>query len=460
MSGAVVFRELTDDPADLVLLRAFHESVYVAEFPDPDERESLANMADYLRRKASGWYGANSYHIVLGLADDEIVAASISDYLATPNTGIIEFIVVVPAMRAAGLGRRLLTHTEDLLDQDARRAHGRQLDAVLAEMNDPLATSAQTDNVDPVTRALVWHRWGYRGVDFPYVQPPLTADQQAVTNLILICRPCRTDWADALPAPIVTSTVREYLRWAMRIDEPDHSAEFTRMADALARAEHVALLPLDRYTGHDQSFDVRPVSDDTEFGRAMALYRHTFADGPATVPESTFRTARTEPGYHLWTIRRTSADPTPEGLVSFFALPEAGFIGYVALTGSLHRAGLLRPLMARVDTQLLAERRSVRGCYAEVSSEVDITPHLRIGGRELAIDYRQPDPDLPLRLVFRPAGRCYGSPLLTVRELLTDIEHILITVYAIARPREHATYRRIADALPDPDANVPLLGRR
>jgi GNAT superfamily N-acetyltransferase len=451
----VVFHELTDAPADLVILRAFHESLYVAEFPDPDERESLVTMADYLQRKTTGWYGPNSYHIVLGLAGGEIVAASVSDYLATPNTGVIEFIVVAPAMRVAGLGRTLLAHTENLLDEDARRAHGRPLDAVVAEMNDPLATSAQDDNLDPVARALIWHRWGYRGLDFPYVQPPLTSDQQAVTNLILICRPCRGDWSDAVPALLVSSIVHEYLRWAMRIDDPGDSAEFGRMAASLATVDQVALLPLDRYVGRDGSFDVRPVADDAEFARAMALYRRTFADGPATVPESAFDTARTEPGYHLWTIRRAPADPEPEGLVSFFALPEAGFVGYVALTGSLHRAGLLRSLVAHVETQLLAERPLVRGWYSEVSSDVDITPYLRIGARELAIDYRQPDPDLPLRLVFRPAGRCYASPRLTVGELLTDVEHILVAVYGIARPREHDTYRRIARALPDPQAQVP-----
>jgi GNAT superfamily N-acetyltransferase len=456
VTAVLTFRELGADPSDLAILRTFYDTLYVAEFPDPDERETLANMADYLRRKDEGWYGRNSYHIVLGLAGGEIVAASVSDYLAEPNTGVVEFIVVAPAGRGSGVGGRLLAHTEALFDQDAWRAHGRPADAVLAEMNDPFATSALSDNLDPVARTLIWHRWGFGGLDFPYVQPALSTDQEPVRNLILICKPCRGDWSSAVPAPVVASTVHEYLRWAMRINEPAESAEFRRMAEVLGSADTVGLMPLDRYVGRGEEVDVRSALDEPEFDKAMALYRATFPPGPATVPESAFRDARGEPGYHLWTVRAAQDDAEPAGLASFFTLPAAGFVGYVALTDSLHGAGLLRGLVARIETQLLAERAEVRGWYAEVAQDVDITPYLRIGAHELAVDYRQPAPDLPLRLVFRAPGRSYAPPRLAARDLLTDIEGILSTVYRIAEPRAHATYRRVAAGLPDPDDDVPL----
>ncbi len=459
MTAVLTFRELTADASDLAILRTFYDTLYVAEFPDPDERETLANMADYLRRKDEGWYGRNSYHIVLGFSGGEIVAASVSDYLAEPNTGVVEFIVVAPAGRGSGVGGRLLAHTEALFDQDAWRAHGRPVDAVLAEMNDPFATSALTDNLDPVARALIWHRWGFGGLDFPYVQPALSADQEPVTNLILICKPCRPDWASTVPAGAVVASVHEYLRWAMRIDEPGEAPEFRRMADVLGGTDRVGLLALDRYVGRDDAVDVRSALVEPEFGRAMALYRTTFPTGPATVSESAFRAARRAPGYHLWTVRRKGGDPEPEGLASFFALPAAGFVGYVALTGGLHGTGLLRGLVARIETQLLAERAEVRGWYAEVAADGDITPYRRIGCRELAVDYHQPEPDLPLRLVFRAPGRCYAPPRLAARDLLTDVEAILSTVYGIAEPCAHSAYRRVAAALPDPDGDVPLRVR-
>lgn len=451
------FRELTDDPADLAALRAFYDTLYVAEFPDPDERESLANMAGYLRRKRQGWYGRNNYHIVLGEADGAVVAASISDYLAEPNTGVIEFLLIAPAGRGAGTGRKLLAHTEALLDADARRAHDRPLDAVLAEMNDPLVSSAVTDNLDPVTRALIWHRWGYRGLDFPYVQPALSADQDPVTNLILIGKPLRPDWSAAIPAPVVASSVHEYLRWAMRIDDPGASAEFRAMAATLARTDRVRGLPLDRYVGRDGAFEIRPATDDAEFDAAMTVYRKAFAPGPATVPESAFRRARSDPDHRLWTVRRTPADPVPAGLASFFVLPAAGFAGYLALTGPLRHTGLFRPLIARMETALLAERTGIRGWYAELAPGTDIAPYLAIGCRELDVDYHQPAPDVPMRLIFKAPGRSYAPPVLTTADHLTDIEHILAMVYGIAEPREHPTRRRLAAGLPPaPTAAVPL----
>ncbi|WP_216893470.1 hypothetical protein [Nocardia alni] len=451
-----LFRELTDTTQDLAALRAFYDTLYVAEFPDPDERESLANMADYLHRKARGWYGRNNYHIVLGLSGDTAVAASVSDYLAAPNTGVIEFLLVAPAGRGGGTGRRLLAHTEALLDQDARRAGGRPLDAILAEMNDPLATSALSDNLDPVTRALIWHRWGYRGLDFPYVQPALSPDQGAVTNLILICKPLREDWFEAVPAAVVVLGVQEYLRWAMRIEEPRDCAEFRDMAAALAAADLVTAMPLDRYVGRDTALDIRTAAGDAEFDAAMALYRKTFRPGPYTAPESAFRRARPDPDYHLWTLRGTSTDPAPEGLASFFALPAAGFVGYLALTGPLHRAGLLRRLIARIETQLLADRLAVRGWYAEVADDIDLAPYRHIGCHLLAVDYHQPDPDAPVRLIFKPPGRGYGPPTLAPTDLLADIDDILTTVYGIPDPRHHPTHQRLAASLPPGATDVPL----
>lgn len=245
----VDFKELAYEPTDLAALRAFYAALYVASFPDADERESLDNMGDYLRRKASGWYGSNNYHIVLGLSDGAVVAASICDYLAEPNVGVIEFLLVSPAARGGGMGRRLLDHTEALLDQDARRGRGRPLDCVLAEMNDPLAESASADNFDPVARALIWHGWGFRRLAFPYVQPALSVRQSAVTNLLLICRPLREGWSAGVPSQVVVGAVHEYMRWAMRIELPDHNVEFREMVQVLTQTDSIDLQSLDGYAG-------------------------------------------------------------------------------------------------------------------------------------------------------------------------------------------------------------------
>ncbi|HYS41205.1 MAG TPA: hypothetical protein VEO01_36790, partial [Pseudonocardiaceae bacterium] len=77
----ITFHDLTDSTDDIATLTRFYETLYVGEFPDPDERESLANMIDYLGRRARGWYGRNNYHVLLATgADGRPVGASIVDY--------------------------------------------------------------------------------------------------------------------------------------------------------------------------------------------------------------------------------------------------------------------------------------------------------------------------------------------------------------------------------------------
>jgi ribosomal protein S18 acetylase RimI-like enzyme len=448
----ITFRELGDDPDDLAVLAEFHRTLYVSLFPDPDERESLENMAGYLRLKEKGWYGPNSYHIVLAFDGALLAGAVIADYLAGPAAGVIEYLLVSPGARGRGVGRALLDHLEAVLTADAA-AGGLELAGVVAEMNDPRAVSALADNLDPVARALIWHRYGYAGLDFPYRQPALSPGQAPVTGLILICKPLSASWRDRVPASAVTLVVREYLRWAMRIDCPEDSADYRRMAAHLSARDDIARLPLDRYTGHEvaRPFDVHAITgpDDRDFAPTLDVYRIAFPPGPTAVGEDEFRHALAEPGYHLWALRAEPSDPEPSGMASFHTLTAAGMLGYVTFAGPLRGSGRFPALVARLEQRLLADRPEIRGWYAELGPGTDCAPFVRAGCRELAVDYRQPalgpGEDVPCRLFFKPPGRIYQPPQLSVPDLLTDVADVLSTVYGVAGPREHPTYRRIAE---------------
>ena len=100
----IEFRELSNRDEDFAILERFYRDLYVSEFPDPDERESLANMKEYLRLKAQGWYRDNNYHLLIALDAGRPCGAAISDYLAEANAGAIEFLVVDPLQRGSGLG--------------------------------------------------------------------------------------------------------------------------------------------------------------------------------------------------------------------------------------------------------------------------------------------------------------------------------------------------------------------
>lgn len=242
----VVFHELTAAPQDIELLRQFYRELYLPEFPDPDEQESLDNMVRYLELKAEGWYGTNNYHIVLLTAAGRPVAGSISDYLSDADAGVIEFIAVAPAWRRQGLGARLLRWTETTLAVDAGSRSARALRCIVAEMHDPRVRDTHHASLDPLARARIWSAWGYRKLNFNYVQPALSPTQQAARHLILLGKSTDdTVHQASLGARQLRAILREYFFWAMRIEQPERTAEYQQMSAQLPDDGSVALLPLD-----------------------------------------------------------------------------------------------------------------------------------------------------------------------------------------------------------------------
>jgi GNAT superfamily N-acetyltransferase len=244
----IVFHELTAAPRDIDLLRQFYQELYLHEFPDPDERESLDNMTHYLELKAQGWYGANNYHIVLLTESGRPVAGSISDYLSAADTGVIEFLAVAPAWRRQGLGARLLRWTETTLAVDAGSRSARALRYIVAEMHDPRIPDLHHASLEPLARARIWSGWGYRKLNFDYVQPALSASQRAAQHLMMLAKV--TNGATrhtTLGVHQVRAILREYFYWAMRIEQPERTAEYQQMGAQLTDDGYVDLLPLDDY---------------------------------------------------------------------------------------------------------------------------------------------------------------------------------------------------------------------
>jgi GNAT superfamily N-acetyltransferase len=283
--SAEVRRVRAASSEDMHLLRRFYDELYVPEFPDPDEREDLGTIERYLVLEAQGWYGPNNYHVLLWTDAGQVVAGSISDYLAVPDAGVVEFLVVSPAVRSHGLGGRVLAETERRLRADAQRAGG-SLRCVYAEVDDPLRSAPGA--FDARTRLRIWHRWGYRALDLPYVQPALSADQSPVDGLLLLARTMSPELADGLPSQHVADVLAEYMRWAMRIAEPSANAEYRRMRQFLDERERVSFRPL---VEPDERLSVREITDpdDPELDDLIRVYEGVFDDPSTAVPGEEFR---------------------------------------------------------------------------------------------------------------------------------------------------------------------------
>ncbi|MGW4523725.1 GNAT family N-acetyltransferase [Amycolatopsis sp. NPDC004378] len=423
------FHDLTATDADIATLTAFYRDHYAAEFPDPDERESLANMIEYLRLRERGWYGHNNYHIILASRNGVTVGCSVLDYFAGPNAGMIEFLMVVPTIRNAGVGRALLAETERVLDADAVSATGTPLAHVFAEINDPFVPTGTPDNIDPADRALIWDRWGFRGLDLPYVQPALSETQEPVTNLLLICK----TFGKPCTPRTVCSAVADYLRWAMRVADPEHCPEFKALAAHLATLASVGTFSLARYVGHPIPH-VRPLTApaDPDWAATMDLYRGAFGTTEYGIPESEFTRKYPVPR-HFWALRRTPGSAVA-GLVTFFTLTTAGFGGYGLFTGDLRGIGALRPMIAQVELQLLADRPATRGWYVEAAPKTDRAPLRAVGFVELPVRYTVPSrtgDELPATLMYKPIGRHYPPTLPAESEVEVAVREIREVVYGI-----------------------------
>ncbi|MGH3969981.1 MAG: GNAT family N-acetyltransferase [Mycobacterium sp.] len=235
--------------SDLELLERFYQDAFIPEFPDRNEREPLANIEEYLHRKETGWYGKNNYHVVVMCDGDKPIGGSISDYLVEPNAGFIEYIVMQPDCRGRGYGRRLLEHTERLLHEDAEKRGGR-LDWIVIEVDDPYNTHGPANRFDPFTRVRVWDAWGYRLVDFPYVQPALSSDREPVDNLLLAAKTCSERFGESVPSNDVCRLVREYFRCSIEV--ADGNEELEKMCQFLRHQGSLRLVPFSEYLGREK----------------------------------------------------------------------------------------------------------------------------------------------------------------------------------------------------------------
>jgi GNAT superfamily N-acetyltransferase len=104
-------------------------------------------------------------------------------------TANLNYIYVDATMRGKGYLGRLMRSIEALVSTLFETAESEVL--IFIEQNDPFAMSAQSyerdtryTGLDQIDRLRIWARRGAKVVDFPYAQPPLSADQEADHGLL------------------------------------------------------------------------------------------------------------------------------------------------------------------------------------------------------------------------------------------------------------------------------------
>jgi len=186
------------------LLDEFHAGVYWEAFAEQQEPVEVW--------KRALWGGALPYELTIRIAGRalrdrarrEIFGGIAFERYPQSGCGLVTYMVIAPAARRHGLGRRL--QREAALAMFAAGAP-----AVFGEVNDPRLVGAGVDEpVDSMWRRLERNQaWGARVVDTRYVQPALGPGLSRDHGLCLIALAPEQPLPATMPGQLVRSFVEE-----------------------------------------------------------------------------------------------------------------------------------------------------------------------------------------------------------------------------------------------------------
>lgn len=273
----------TASPASPILDRFF--AGYDRAFVLPDEREELDGFRACLAlnpvcRERYSRLHAELVMIATDGRDGPLLGGA--NFLATrmpaadghpPVAVALNYIFVDRAARGRGLSRRLLQAVARLANQ-AVEDDGDAWPAIFIEQNDPLllteaesARDTARSGTDQVERLRIWDRLGARIVDFPYVQPALSAQQGADDGLAYA--------AVDFPLPALSPTyLHDHLQSFFSIsvlkggdpdEDPVAGAQLRRLQAMAREGRDIDLLPLgsalDRLEAGKVGLRGRPLRD-------------------------------------------------------------------------------------------------------------------------------------------------------------------------------------------------------
>ena len=204
----------------------FYTEIYMANFPDADERESFDNFLLYLKNGETA--EKYRYHIIL--AKDEkgnVVGGGIFNYFVETNSGVIEFIVVKTDSQSSGLGTLVYKQILNVMECDAYKINRKKLAYVFCEIDSPEHSKANIKKY-----LYFWNKHNYWHVDFKYIQPSLSPSQGPVHGLWFLVSSQANDLSE-VQGELVAKVISDYMKYAMQIDNPQENSDFIKMKDEL-----------------------------------------------------------------------------------------------------------------------------------------------------------------------------------------------------------------------------------
>ena len=221
-----------NDPSSISDFGQFYTDIYMAAFPDDNEREGFDHFLKYLKNAVDA--REYRYHIIL--AKDEsghVVGGCVFNYFKKSNTGVIEFLAVRRDLQSGGIGTMIYKHIASILSEDAFRMSGKPLDYICCEIDSPEYSRAEIKKY-----LYFWDKNHFRHLDFSYVQPALSGDQEPVSGLWFTISPQHASVSD-IPSRLVADILYDYVKFAMGIADPDQNTEYRNMKEELLAHDSV-----------------------------------------------------------------------------------------------------------------------------------------------------------------------------------------------------------------------------
>lgn len=237
MRNNAIFYENVDfrDKSTINDLGRFYTDIYMESFPDENERETFNNLLLYLSKIDMN--NEYRYHIVL--AKDEngtIVGGCVFNYYKKSNSGVIEFLAVKKDLQSNGIGSKIYKHVLSMLEEDARFFNDKMLFGVFCEIDSPEYSKAVVKKY-----LYFWDRNGYKRLDFHYVQPALSSEQQAVKGLWFIGLSFIEE-KDNMSGEIILSVLYDYLKYGMKIEFPERDKTYIEMKKEIKEKDSIKMI--------------------------------------------------------------------------------------------------------------------------------------------------------------------------------------------------------------------------
>lgn len=174
------------------LFRDIYDKFIVPMFPDEDDRDSFECMQEFMSknpRENNIWY----YALALNL-DDKLAATTIGGLVKTKDSCFIksEYTAIDPDTKRQGSFIKIVDYRKDLMNEDAISNGYEAVDFIINQVVNPgKMTEEQKANytVSPECIVKIWKRYGFRKIDFPFVQLPLEPGKEAMTHSDLYLKP-------------------------------------------------------------------------------------------------------------------------------------------------------------------------------------------------------------------------------------------------------------------------------